>query len=106
MKISTLISTFEAENGKNLSTSEAENGKNLSMLRLSSKKGVLIKENKCRIIAETSRRNQQCDAQRTPYIVRPCRHDRRITKKNHITPRRLPFRRNLDRERGSVSVSL
>ena len=43
-KISTLISTFEAENWKNLSTSEAENGKNLSTPRLSSKKGVLIKK--------------------------------------------------------------
>ena len=37
-KISTLISTFEAENWKNLSTSEAENGKNLSTPRLSSKR--------------------------------------------------------------------
>ena len=41
-KTSTLISTFEAENGKNLSTSETENGKNLSTPRLSSKKGVLF----------------------------------------------------------------
>ena len=46
-KISTLISTFEAKNGKKLSTSEAENGKNLSTPRLSLKKGVLIKKNKC-----------------------------------------------------------
>ena len=43
-KISTWLSTFEAENGKNISTSEAENGKNLSTPRLSSKKGVLIKK--------------------------------------------------------------
>ena len=43
-KISTLLSTFEAENGKNLSTSEAENGGNLTTPRLSSKKGALIKK--------------------------------------------------------------
>ena len=38
------VSTSEAENGKNLSTFEAENEKNLSTPRLSSKKGVLIKK--------------------------------------------------------------
>ena len=42
-----ILSTSEAENRKNLSTSEAENRKILSTPRLSSKKGVLIKKNKC-----------------------------------------------------------
>jgi len=46
-KISPLLSRFEAENRKKSSTSEAENRKKLSTLRLSSKKGVLIKKNKC-----------------------------------------------------------